>query len=136
MQKVRAKVITSVRKAETPTAKDGDAKQYSIADVLEPKYPISHLFEMKEMSTILPQCVEVYKQNIVGFGYQLKYKNDETKDKETAEMKAEWERVESALKYMHMEKSFVEVLKDAIGDRETCGNGYIEVIRNGKREIV
>lgn len=136
MQKVRAKVITSVRKAETPTAKDGDAKQYSIADVLEPKYPISHLFEMKEMSTILPQCVEVYKQNIVGFGYQLKYKNDETKDNETAEMKAEWERVESALKYMHMEKSFVEVLKDAIGDRETCGNGYIEVIRNGKREIV
>lgn len=136
MQKVRARVITSVKKAETPTAKDGDAKQYAIADVLEPKYAISHLLEMKEMSTILPQCVEAYKQNIVGFGYQLKYKNDETKDKETAEMIDEWNRVESALKYMHMEKSLVEVLKDAIGDRETCGNAYIEVIRNGKREIV
>jgi PBSX family phage portal protein len=91
---------------------------------------------MKEMSTILPQCVESYKQNIVGFGYQFKYKNDETKDKETPEMVAEWNRVDSALKYMHMEKSFIDILKDAIDDREACGNGYIEVIRNGKKEVV
>ncbi|WP_373325636.1 phage portal protein [Sporomusa paucivorans] len=136
MRKVTAKVITGIKKSETPTAKDGDAKQYAIADVLEPKYAISHLLEMKEMSTILPQCVEAYKQNIVGFGYQLKYKNDETKNNETPDMIAEWNRVESALKYMHMEKSFISVLKDVIDDRETCGNGYIEVIRNGKREVV
>lgn len=136
MQKVKAKVITGIKKAETPTAKDGDAKRYEIADVLTPKYSICTLFEMKEISTILPQCIEAYKQNIAGFGYQLKYRADETKNKETAEKKAEWNRVESALKYMHMEKSFVEVLKDAIDDREACGNGYIEVIRNGKREVV
>jgi PBSX family phage portal protein len=136
MQKVRARVITGIQKSETPTAKDADEKKYSIADVLEPKYSISRLLEMKEMSTILPQCVESYKQNIVGFGLQLKYKNDETKDKETPEMIAEWNRVDAALKYMHMEKSFIDILKDAIDDRESCGNGYIEVIRNGKREVV
>lgn len=136
MQKVRARVITGIQKSETPTAKDADEKKYSIADMLEPKYSISRLLEMKEMSTILPQCVESYKQNIVGFGLQLKYKNDETKDKETPEMIAEWNRVDAALKYMHMEKSFVDILKDAIDDRETCGNGYIEVIRNGKKEVV
>ena len=136
MQKVKAKVITGIKKAETPTAKDGDAKRYEIADVLTPKYSICTLLEMKEISTILPQCIEAYKQNIAGFGYQLKYKDDETKNKETTEMRAEWGRVESALKYMHMEKSLVNVLKDAIDDREACGNGYIEVIRNGKREVV
>jgi len=136
VQKVKARVITGIKKAETPTAKGADEKQYTIADVLEPKYSIIKLLEMKEMSTILPQCVEAYKQNIVGFGYQLRYKNDETKDKETAEMAAEWNRVENALKYMHMEKSFIDVLKEAIDDREACGNGYIEVIRNGKREVV
>lgn len=136
MQQVRARVITGIQKSETPTAKDADEKQYSIADVLEPKYSISRLLEMKEMSTILPQCVESYKQNIVGFGYQLQYSNDETRDEESSEMIAEWNRVDSALKYMHMEKSFVDVLKEAIDDREACGNGYIEVIRNGKREVV
>ncbi|HWR07111.1 phage portal protein [Sporomusa sp.] len=136
MQKVKAKVITGIKKAETPTAKDGDAKRYEIADVLTPKYSICTLLEMKEISTILPQCIEAYKQNIAGFGYQLKYRDDETKKTETAEMKVEWARVESALKYMHMEKSLVNVLKDAIDDREACGNGYIEVIRNGKREVV
>ena len=135
MQQIRAKVITSVNKSEVPTAKTGDEKQYTIADVLEPKYSIQTLLEMKEMSTILPQCVEAYKQNICGFGYQLRYKNDETKDKETPEMKAEWNRVETALKYMHMEKPLVDVLKDAIDDRESCGNGYLEVIRNGKGEV-
>lgn len=136
MQKVKARVITGIRKSETPTAKDADEKQYSFADVLEPKYSISRLLEMKETSTILPQCVESYKQNIVGFGYQIRYKNDETKDKESPEMLAEWNRVDSALKYMHMEKSFIDIFKDAIDDREACGNGYIEVIRNGKREVV
>ena len=135
MQKIKARVITGIKKAETPTAKSADERQYPIADVLEPKYSIATLLEMKEMSTILPQCVEAYKQNIVGFGYQLKYKSDETKAKETPEMKAEWNRVESALKYMHMEKSFIAVLKDTIDDREACGNGYIEIIRNGKCEV-
>ncbi len=136
MQKIKARVITGIKKSEEPTAKAADEKQYAIADVLEPKYSITRLLEMKEMSTILPQCVEAYKQNIVGFGYQLKYKADETKGKETPEMIAEWNRVEAALKYMHMEKSFVDVLKEGIDDRESCGNGYIEVIRNGKREVV
>lgn len=136
MQKVRARVITSVQKAESSTAKGKDEKQYEIADVIEPKYSISSLLEMKEMSTILPQCVEAYKQNICGFGYQLKYKDDETQSKETPEMIAEWNRVDAALKYLHMEKSMIEVWKEAIDDRETCGNGYIEVIRNGKNEVV
>lgn len=136
MQNIKARVITGVKKSETPTAKSADEKKYVIADVLEPKYSIAKLLEMKEMSTILPQCIEAYKQNIVGFGYQLKYKNDETKDKETSEMVAEWNRVDDALKYMHMEKSFINILKEGIDDREACGNGYIEVIRNGKREIV
>ena len=136
MQRIKAKVITGIAKAETPTAKDADAKRYEIADVLEPKYSIHTLLEMKEMSTILPQCIEAYKQNIVGFGFQLKYRNDETKDKETDEMRAEWNRVEAALTYMHMEKPLVDVFKEAIDDREACGNGYIEVIRNGKHEVV
>ena len=136
MQKVRARVITSVTKAESSTAKGKEEKQYAIADVIEPKYLISSLLEMKEMSTILPQCVEAYKQNICGFGYQLKYKNDETKENETDEMAAEWNRVDCALKYLHMEKSMIEVWKEAIDDREICGNGYIEIIRNGKNEVV
>lgn len=137
MQKVRARVITgTVQKSETSTAKSTDEKQYSFAEFLEPKYSIQSLLEMKEHSTILPQCIEAYKQNIIGFGLQLKYKTDETKTKETPEMAAEWNRVTAALRYMSMEKPIEEVFKDAIDDREACGNGYIEVIRNGKGEVV
>ncbi|MDO7787137.1 phage portal protein [Desulforamulus aquiferis] len=117
------------QKAEGPMARQGDEQSN---EVLTPPYPIIELLQMKEYSTILQQCVDAYKQNICGFGVSLRYREDETKDKETPEMKAEWERVQELIKYWNFDEAFKDVFTKAIEHREYCGNGYIEIIRDGK----
>ncbi len=102
----------------------------AFTDILEPPYNKKNLLEMKEQSSILQQCIEAYKQNIPGFGAVLKYRTDESK-KETPEMKAEWDKLQELIKYFNFEKSFEDVWKDAIDDRESCGEGYIEILRDG-----
>jgi PBSX family phage portal protein len=132
---VSAKVITAksaklpFQKAEAPTARQDDGRY---TEILEPLYPIADLLKMKEYSTILQQCVDAYKQNICGFGVSLKYREDETKDKETPEMVAEWNAVKELIEYWNFDKPFKDVFGQAIEHREYCGNGYIEILRDGK----
>lgn len=138
MAKLQAKVIRGnpIIKAESVTALSEEEKEFVFESVIGPKYSLRRLYEMREQSTILPQCIDAYKQNIVGFGYELKYRNDETVQEETPEMKAEWELVEKILKRMNMEKPLGNLLQEAIADRESCGNGYLEVIRDGAGRVV
>lgn len=133
MKQIKAKVIKASTNTTitSPKAENEDSKVFS--DILEPPYSKTQLFNIVDNSSILKQCIEAYKQNIPGFGASLKYNIDESKDKETPEMKAEWDRAQEFLTYFNFEKSFEEVFKDAIADRETCGEGYIEVLRDGAR---
>ncbi|MDO4301654.1 MAG: phage portal protein [Clostridia bacterium] len=85
-------------------------------------------------STILPQCINAYGNNIAGFGISLTY-NEDYKD-ETPEMKAEWDRVKKVLDLMSAEKPLKSIFVDLIKDRETIGIGYIEIIRNELGEVV
>ncbi len=85
--------------------------------------------EIRENSTILGQCIDAYKRNIAGFGHEMKYKQGDIK--ETTEMKTEWSFVnDEVIPFFSFDKPFKEVLETSIDDRETTGNGYIEVIRN------
>lgn len=92
------------------------------------------LQEMVDDSTILPQCINAYGNNIAGFGISLKYNGDY--EEETEEMKAEWNRAEEILDLMNQDKDISKVFTDVIKDRETIGIAYIEVIRNNINEVV
>lgn len=133
---VRARVITA-KKAGVPVEKAADqsaqipTEQNAAGEVISPKYPITELMNLIEMSTILRQCCDAYKQNICGFGVALRYKDDETAVDETTEMKAEWNNVDSLIRHFNFDKPFKDVFGQAIWDREACGNGYIEILRNG-----
>lgn len=133
-RRVRAKVIKAaqggvpISKAETATAK----KNEGFKEIIDPPLNIKTLMEMPDNSTILQQCIDAYKQNIVGFGVGLKYREDETKKKETPEMAAEWNFIQETLQYFHFDKPLKEVLALAVDHRERCGNGYLEIIRDGK----
>lgn len=131
MRKVNARVIksTTVSKSSTSTAMKDEGS--SFGDLITPPYNPTDLIEMSKESTILPQCIDAYKQNIAGFGLGLQYKEDDTKVKETAEMKAEWDRVKEILKFFSFDKPFKDVWAEAIVHREQTGNGYIEIIRDG-----
>lgn len=116
----------------TTTAEDDKESQLSgESGLIMPPYPIADLQDIVEKSTILEQCVEAYRRNIVGFGAVPEYLDDDTVNEETPEMKAEWEKVQEFIKYFNYDQSFEDVFGDAIEDRETTGNGYIEIMRDG-----
>ncbi|MDT9719137.1 phage portal protein [Paenibacillus sp. ClWae2A] len=131
MRKVNARIIksTSVSKSSTSTAIKDETNAFG--DMIEPLYRPVDLIEMSKESTVIPQCVDAYKQNIAGFGFGLQYKEDDTKVDETFEMKAEWERVKDILQFFNFDKPFKDVWAEAIVHREQTGNGYIEIIRDG-----
>ena len=83
-------------------------------------------------SSILPQCIRAYKNNIAGFGIGVRYKNDEP---ETPDMKAEWDKITEVLEFLNMDKDTKEVFEDIIEARETYGIAYLEVIRNLQGEV-
>jgi PBSX family phage portal protein len=84
-------------------------------------------------SSILPQCIRAYKDNIAGFGIGVRYRDDA---KETAEMKAEWDRIAEVLESLNMDQDTKELFEDVIEARETYGISYLEVIRNLAGEVV
>lgn len=92
------------------------------------------LKELVDDSTILPQCIRAYKSNIAGFGVSVEYTEDY--DEETAEMKAEWDKLQSIIDLLNMDMQAKEVFESIVRDRETYGISYCEVIRNMEGEVV
>lgn len=131
MGKVTAKVIKGSSNTVISSSKAETRESTAFTDIIEPPYNKAQLFKIVEHSNIIPQCIEAYKQNIPGFGAILKYTIDESMKKETPEMTNEWDRVKNFINYFNFEKSFEDVFKDVIADREVCGEGYIEILRDG-----
>ncbi|WP_242276672.1 phage portal protein [Bacillus cereus group sp. BfR-BA-01445] len=108
---------------------EDEKEKNAVNDIITPPYRIEDLQLIKENSTILGQCIDAYKRNIAGFGHEMQYKQNDIE--ETAEMKSEWTYVDTeVIPFFSFEKPFKEILETGIDDRETTGNGYIEVIRN------
>ncbi|PEY32713.1 phage portal protein [Bacillus cereus] len=108
---------------------EDENEKNAVNDIITPPYAIEDLQRIKENSTILGQCIDAYKRNIAGFGHEMQYKQNDIE--ETPEMKSEWTHVDTeVIPFFSFEKPFKEILETAIDDRETTGNGYIEVIRN------
>lgn len=101
---------------------------------------ISHPIDMRGLkvlvddSTILPQCIRAYKNNIAGFGISVKYMEDY--EKESPEMKAEWDALKRIIALLNMDMQTKEVFENVVRDRETYGISYCEVIRNQAQEVV
>jgi PBSX family phage portal protein len=127
------KVTAKVVKAEnsTPYYFTSPVDAISTDGIVQPPYPISELQKMMEYSTILYQCVEAYKHNIVGFGVTPAYTVDLTQTPETTTMKQEWDALNLLTKFFSHNKSFTDVFAQAIEDREVTGNAYLEILRNG-----
>lgn len=120
--------VKPVKKADQSTAiTDNNALIW-----IEPPVDQRGLKEMVEHSTILPQCIRAYKDNIAGFGIGIKYRDDV---EETAEMTAEYNRAEGIIELLNMDMDTKEVFEDLIEARETYGIAYLEVIRNLAGEV-
>lgn len=74
---------TYVQKATQSTSQDQSSSQHGVPidNALPTPFPIDGLQMMVEKSTILQQCITAYKRNIVGFGAQPQYINNELQER-------------------------------------------------------
>jgi PBSX family phage portal protein len=134
-QGVQARIIkanTPVEKAEQTTAVDKHMTAMA-DDFITPPTDLRGYKRLTTNSSILPQCIRAYKNNIAGFGIGVKWK--ENYDEETAEMLDEWVRAEEVIEFLNMDQDTKEVFEDIIEARETYGVAYLEVIRNLAGEV-
>lgn len=106
---------------------------YNAGDWITPPNDLRGLRNLVKHSTILPQCIRAYKNNIAGFGIGVRYKDD---TEETPEMAAEFTRAEEIIELLNIEQDTKEVFEDVVEARETYGISYLEVIRNVANEVV
>lgn len=78
-------------------------------------------------SSILPQCIRAYRNNICGYGIGIRYIDDE---EETEEMAAEFAAAEEIIELLNTEQDTKEVFEDLVEAREIYGIAYLEVIRD------
>lgn len=133
-QPMRVEVIKAagqISKADTPTQLS-QQEAYTAGDWLTPPLDLLGLRTLVKNSSILPQCIRAYKNNIAGFGIGIRYKEDV---EETPEMAAEFSRAEEIIELLNLEQDTKEVFEDIIEARETYGIAYLEVIRNLAGEV-
>lgn len=134
--KIRAEIIKAldpepVKKADTSvqiTPEDG----FNAGDWISPPTDMHGLEVLRTESTILPQCITAYSNNIAGFGLGVRYVDDQ---EETPEMKEEFTRMEEILELLSVEHDTKEIFEQIIDARETYGIAYLEVIRNIAGEV-
>lgn len=87
--------------------------------------------ELIDNSTILPQCIESYKNNVAGFGIGVRYKTD-YKGQETPEMVAEYNRAKQLIDLFTIKSDTKELFMQVVEDIESAGIAYLEIIRDKK----
>lgn len=125
------KAAQPVEKADT-TTQVTEQEAYNAGDWITPPIDLKGLRTMVKHSSILPQCIRAYKNNIAGFGIGIRYTED---TEETPEMAAEFQKAEEIIELLNLEQDTKEVFEDIIEAREIFGIAYLEVIRNVAGEV-
>ncbi len=110
-----------------------EAEHYSAAEWISHRIDMHGLKFLVDHSTILPQCIRAYKNNIAGFGVEVTYNGDFD---ETDETKKEWDTLQRILDLLNFDMETKEIFENVITASETYGIGYLEIIRNTDLEVV
>lgn len=120
-----------VEKSDSST-QISEQEAFNSSEWITPPIDLKGLKALVVNSSILPQCIRAYKNNIVGFGIGVRYKEDMD---ETPEMATEFERATELIELFNLDEDTKELFEDVIEARETYGISYIEVIRNLAGEV-
>ena len=118
-------------------AEDPFAGQY-MGGILEPPYNLEYLARLPESSNILSQCVEAMETNIDGFGFMLEPIGDADPENDGQYIKAaedERKRRLHFFEFCNPDIPYSQLRRRARRDLETVGNGFWEIIRDGKGEV-
>jgi len=93
-------------------------------------FDVARLFQLVDISNILRQCIEAYVTNTVGTGYEI-----EATVRGLDVSKGEESELAAFIENANSEESLTTVMKKILWDRETCGFGFMEIIRDASGEI-
>ena len=126
-----------VKKAENMTNIPPEA-EYTAGDWLDHPYNFDGLEMLVQHSTILPQCITAYKNNVCGFGLQIDYRDEYKlwKEDEHPEMVEEYNRVQRILDLLSLDEDTKDLFGAVVATRERFGIAYIEIVRNLDGEVV
>lgn len=106
--------------------------------MIRPPVNLEKMISTKDESTDLEQNVQAMVTNTVSFGWQLKERNlpDEFRALNENDIQAEKMRLRLTLDSLHPIDNMTTLLERVQCDKHACGNGYLEIIENPKRELV
>ena len=102
--------------------------------IIEPPYNLDWLVRLPEHSNMLGQCIEAMEMNIDGFGFTLEPAFEFPEGDKAAE--AERKTLLHFFEFCNAELPYSQLRRRVRRDLEVLGNGYWEVIRDGKGDIV
>lgn len=126
-----------VKKAETMTHVEPE-EQFNAGDWIEHPYSFDGLEALVEHSTILPQCITAYKNNVCGFGLSIDYLDEfkQWDEKDHPEIADEYTRVQRIVDLLSLDQETKDLFGAIVATRERFGIAYIEVVRNLGNEVV
>lgn len=98
--------------------------------LLSTPYNVGRLFDLIDQSNMLRQCIDAYVTNTVLTGWEV-----EPAHRKTAAKEEEQVELESFVEYANSEQNLENVMESVIRDRESCGFGFLEIIRNIVSEV-
>lgn len=110
----------------------GNANDHTVT-LIKPPFDLMRLIDLTSHNNSLGQLVTAMEVNIDGTGYDIEA--EEVGDKVTDEQKVLSDGIKDFFKEIYPGKSFITVRRAVRRDVESCGNGYLEVMRNGLDEV-
>lgn len=104
---------------------ESDLKKFSL---LAPPYDPVKLFRIVENGAMLGTCIETYKENIDGYGYEFRYLGDK-QNEDSEEVQAERKMLQDFFAKVNETQSFKKLRKELRFDYEGTGNAFVEVVR-------
>ena len=113
-------------------------EQYNSGAWLAHPINFDGLEAMVEQSTIVPQCIQAYKNNVTGFGISIDYKDEfkQWDESEHPELVEEYNKVQRILDLISFDYSADTLFGKVVATRERFGIAYLEVVRNIAGEVV
>ena len=120
--------VKPIKKAEAPTNIEPEETETSNEWLEHPNFENDYKSAI-DNSTILPQCIESYKNNIAGFGIGVRYKED-YKGEEDKKMLDEFARANKVIELLTLESDTKKLFEQLVVDVESTGIAYLEIMRD------
>lgn len=98
--------------------------------LLPTPYNVGWLFELIERSNMLRQCIDAYVTNTVRTGWEIAPASRLRDSRE-----GELHELQSFIDNANTEESLASVMGKVVRDRESCGFGFLEVIRDNMSRV-